>query len=339
MSLVIIDSFPGQVIKIGGVCYTFVGTTTDPTTGETAGDVFASCDDCLYPTPTPTVTPTITPTATPPPSLLIDAVGVSTRSAFGLRKLRSAYAGSAVQVIRTSDNATQNIGFDANNNFDYAAAESFVGAGGTGNVKVWYDQSGNGYDCTPTARWRLVTSGACIAGPKAGTYAVFGNNGYGTFNTAGLAPPFSASFVFKTGTNITDQKYLLSRQSGGSDGTIYLRVYDGKFDYGYRDSVGLVGVLKSVATSTWYVHQALCSGTVGEHAQMNQNGGALANSADHMSAMTARTWNAGLLCRSDYAEGFPFNGNVCEIVVWSAALDATQRAAADSNQNGFYGVY
>lgn len=68
-------------------------------------------------------------------------------AAYGLRKLRSAYSGSAVRVRRSSDSTEQDIGFDGSGEFDSAAFSSFVG-GGTGYVKTWYDQSGNTRDAT-----------------------------------------------------------------------------------------------------------------------------------------------------------------------------------------------
>lgn len=67
-------------------------------------------------------------------------------AAYALRQLRSAYAGSAVRVRRSSDDAEQDIGFVAGE-FDSGAFSSFVG-GGSGYVKTWYDQSGNGRDTT-----------------------------------------------------------------------------------------------------------------------------------------------------------------------------------------------
>lgn len=68
-------------------------------------------------------------------------------AAYSLRKLRSAYAGSAVRVRRSSDSTEQDIGFDGTGEFDSSAFSSFVG-GGTGYVKTWYDQSGNGRNAT-----------------------------------------------------------------------------------------------------------------------------------------------------------------------------------------------
>jgi hypothetical protein len=73
-------------------------------------------------------------------------------AAYSFRKLRSAYAGSAVQLRRASDNAVQNIGFlgfvpGLGSPWDSAAATAFC-ASTTCFVKIRYDQSGNGRDLT-----------------------------------------------------------------------------------------------------------------------------------------------------------------------------------------------
>jgi hypothetical protein len=66
--------------------------------------------------------------------------------AYSLRKLRTAYSGSAIRVRRSSDNTEQNIGF-VGNNLDTASLLAFCGAG-NGFVTTWYDQSGNNRNAT-----------------------------------------------------------------------------------------------------------------------------------------------------------------------------------------------
>lgn len=63
------------------------------------------------------------------------------KAAYGFRKLRSGYSGSAIRVRRSSDNSESDIGF-LNGKFDYSAFQSFIGAG-TGYCVKLYDQSGN----------------------------------------------------------------------------------------------------------------------------------------------------------------------------------------------------
>jgi len=62
-------------------------------------------------------------------------------NAFSFRKINPAYSGDCVEVRRSSDNATQNIGF-ASGVLDTGSLSSFVGAG-NGFVKTWFNQFGS----------------------------------------------------------------------------------------------------------------------------------------------------------------------------------------------------
>jgi hypothetical protein len=65
----------------------------------------------------------------------------SAAAAYSVRKLRTAYTGSAIRVRRSSDNTEQDIGFSGPN-LDTSALTTFCGSG-NGFVTTWYDQSGN----------------------------------------------------------------------------------------------------------------------------------------------------------------------------------------------------
>jgi hypothetical protein len=72
-------------------------------------------------------------------SLLLDQVSVAPLCAYSFsRKLRSAYAGAAFRVRRSSDNTEQDIGFSGTA-VDFAALASFC-SGTTGFVRTWYSQ-------------------------------------------------------------------------------------------------------------------------------------------------------------------------------------------------------
>ena len=80
---------------------------------------------------------------------------------FSLRKVRSDYTGFAVLVRRESDNATKNIGFDANGDFDITAYNTFVGSS-VGRVIRWYNQVLVGIDAiqnTLTNQPRIIING------------------------------------------------------------------------------------------------------------------------------------------------------------------------------------
>jgi fibronectin-binding autotransporter adhesin len=85
--------------------------------------------------------------APPAPSTpALDAVSAGAQAqaigAWSLRKLRAAYAGPAISVQRSSDSATQDIGFAASGELDTAALLAFVGAS-DGIVTVVYPQVGS----------------------------------------------------------------------------------------------------------------------------------------------------------------------------------------------------
>jgi hypothetical protein len=92
---------------------------------------------------------------------ILDTLGVTAKLALSTRKLRSAYAGSAIQVRRSSDNTTQDIGFDGSGNLDTAALATFVGAN-SAFISKWYDQSGAAADAvnaTQANQPRIVNAG------------------------------------------------------------------------------------------------------------------------------------------------------------------------------------
>jgi hypothetical protein len=82
--------------------------------------------------------------------LLLDTYSGAT-VAVSVRKLRTAYTGYCMQVKRSSDNTTLDIGF-SNNLVDTAAILTFVGTS-KGSVSIWYDQSGNNYNFTVEPAW------------------------------------------------------------------------------------------------------------------------------------------------------------------------------------------
>lgn len=71
---------------------------------------------------------------------------------YSLRKLRAGYTGSAIRVIRDSDNDYLDVGFD-NDELDVSSLMSFIGAG-TAFVHTWYFQGlvGEGIDAVQAVK-------------------------------------------------------------------------------------------------------------------------------------------------------------------------------------------
>jgi predicted RecA/RadA family phage recombinase len=131
--------------------------------------------------------------------LLLDTYSGAT-TAYSLRKLRTAYTGYAIRVRRSSDNNSQDIGFDGSGNLDTTSLTSFVGSN-SGYVSIWYDQSGNSLNMvqnTSAIQPTIVSSGAIVTnGSKNAVY----------FNSQrlGVASPnfnISNSSVFFVGKSV-----------------------------------------------------------------------------------------------------------------------------------------
>jgi hypothetical protein len=111
-------------------------------------------------------------------------------AAYSVRKLSTAYTGSAIRVRRSSDNAEQDIGFSGGN-LDTTSLTSFC-SGTNGFVTTWYDQSGNGNNVTQitaTNQPQIVSGGSVLTTNGKPNLSFDGNNDY--LITSGT--PFSAT--------------------------------------------------------------------------------------------------------------------------------------------------
>ena len=82
--------------------------------------------------------------------------------ALSVRKLSTSYMGNCLRVQRSSDNTTQDIGFEADGDLDESALTTFC-SGTDGYVIKWYDQSGNGYEFdVAMSKWQIVDNGSVL---------------------------------------------------------------------------------------------------------------------------------------------------------------------------------
>jgi hypothetical protein len=166
------------------------------------------------------------------PALLLDSLSVGAAVAYSSRKLRTAYAGSAMRVRRSSDNAEQDIGFSGND-LDTTALAAFIGAN-TGTVVTWYDQSGNGADAAQaTASWqpRIINAGVLdTINSKASVRWVGGSNRLDFSSVQGI--PVSLYMVarfnsYVAGAHLIDGSTLSPRMLLGYGGATNYQMYNG----------------------------------------------------------------------------------------------------------------
>jgi len=101
--------------------------------------------------------------------LLNESYGSGAAAAYSVRRLNGLYTGAAIEVERSSDNTTQDIGFDVDGNLDESALTTFC-TGTTCKVRTWYDQSvtggtGSGNDAQQTDHTKqptIYTGGAIV---------------------------------------------------------------------------------------------------------------------------------------------------------------------------------
>lgn len=155
----------------------------------------------------------------PSADLLLDLYP-SAAVAYSLRKLRTAYTGSAIRVRRSSDNTEQNIGFDVNGNLDTTALTTFCGAG-DGFVTTWYDQSGNENNATQTTQAnqpQIVSSGVIILAGSKPSIVFDGTNDSlslaTTFSNVNINSSHYQSFVGERGAAGRLMLFLSSSVSG-----------------------------------------------------------------------------------------------------------------------------
>jgi hypothetical protein len=157
---------------------------------------------------------------------ILDKLSISSEAAYSLRKLRKAYAGSAIRVRRSSDNAETNIGFKPNGQLDTVALLNHCGVG-NGFVTIWYDQSSNSRNMTQISlslQPQIVSSGAVVTDSGKPTL-LFQPTGFLDASFSAINQPFTRCYVVtrKDTTNTGGNGHLVSSASATPNTTDYLK--------------------------------------------------------------------------------------------------------------------
>ncbi|MBJ7427349.1 MAG: cadherin-like beta sandwich domain-containing protein, partial [Bacteroidia bacterium] len=264
---------------------------------------------------------------------LLDNVGLgntTSPAAYGLRKLSTYYTGSAIQVRRSSDNTTLNIGFTAGGNLDTAALKTFVGAN-NGFVSIWYDQSGNGRNATQTtnsSQPQIVSSGSVIRKNGNPTInfngqklATAGFTGYSSAFTLAIVGGVSAntgfqSFGAKTLNNYAQPWDLYSNNFFVGDGGI--------------GSGGPVSLTNGLTASNGFSQWSFTGNSSTRAAYIN---GAVNGSG---SVSYYGDGGAALILGSRADAATQLNGWISEYVTLSSVLNTTDRQTVENNQLAYY---
>ena len=259
-----------------------------------------------------------------------DSVTGTLTAAFSLRKVRTAYAGSAIRVRRTTDNALQDIGFDTNGNLDTAALNSFLGSA-NGRVRTWYDQSGNGRDFTNTVNTTQpiiydFSVGGTILNNGRPTLSMVGQGFLGATQWFNNADQYASIVVDSRTTVLTG---ILTSRAAGTDTSPAMYYAAGPAPSTARSGAGC-GAFNN---ANQLVFSAQFDEGVDSDLWVNsvlQSGGCTNGAYSNIGAVT-------ILGASRNGEAYNSNYYLQEVLVWSTLMaDNLQSSIVEANQSKYY---
>jgi hypothetical protein len=275
-------------------------------------------------------------------TLPLDAV-TGAAAAYSLRRLSISYSGYAIQVRRSSDSHTQDIGFDADGNLDTQALITFVGAG-SGYVKIWYDQSGNGKDvsqATTSKQPRIVNAGVLETANNAPTVRFIstssttltttsvpltaGDDTYTYIAVAQLIVPTNDQVIFEQNTSTvqTNKRACLCDVSGGT--------------YGFSGE-GNNNTTFSPPSNVLFQVSMTIDNSLANNINFYRNGNAgtaVATSSPSNLAVGANGFSLG----SKYSSSNEFlDGYVSEVIVYDSVLSSGNRQSVQNSEGHYYNI-
>ena len=279
-------------------------------------------------------------------------------AAYSLRKLRTAYTGSAIRVRRSNDNSEQDIGFTSAGDLDTASLKTFVGAN-SGFVTTWYNQgdtaSINFTQTTAASQPRIVNAGTVER--RNGQPSIFfdGSNDFMTissstnkFNYLHQTGQSFVSIVSQVATNNTtyiliDNTNTLSASTGYSlyhEATGAIVSATTRNVSGQATTSNVSGNIVT-ANNLFLLQNELDNnnGTASLRNSMYFNGNsAIQNNA---STNTPSTGNASFnlrIGRRANATDFNLSGFMSEILFYNSN-QSSNRTGIRNNINSYYGIY
>lgn len=254
-------------------------------------------------------------------------------AAYSLRKLRSAYTGSAIRV-RNSSNSEADIGF-VNNVLDTVSLLSHCGSG-NGFVTTWYDQSGGGNNLTQSTAGnqpQIVSSGSVITTLGGKPTCEFSGNQWIFKNwTFTISQPYTNISVnrYKSITVPTNFPYIMRNQLGNDSNLSLMgshivgttpknRIYNGSdLNHSVNTSVNTNYLWFTILNSTnslLSINNVSATGNAGTNSLTN-----------------------GIVLGTYSSSTGQFNGFISEQIIWSSSQSANQ-TGIQSNINTYYGIY
>jgi len=267
---------------------------------------------------------------------------------YSMRRLRSLYTGDAIIVKRSSDNATQSIGFDSNGDLNQTSLTSFVGAG-DGYIVNWYDQSGNNYHLSlgtySVNGPQIVTSGvvATMSGASISRPTIKWSNGATNISVlvntsfSQAMPSTNFSAVRLNSTTLTNKAPIIY-DSGSAAGARHLLYNSGKVD-SPNDNWGIIGSSGVYNSSAFNTTPKLLTALFNGASSVLR-----ANGTQIISGNTGAATHTGLKLgnlRSVYTpvpNSYQWEGDMSEMIFFNTDRSANY-TAIESIINAYWGLY
>lgn len=272
----------------------------------------------------------------------------NTAAAYSLRKLRSAYTGSAIRVRRSVGSpAEKDIGF-VNNELDVSDLQSFC-SGTNGFVTTWYDQSGNGRNATQTTaanQPQIVSSGSVILENGKPTIQNTTTNGLKTTSNVDFTSANSLNYfgVFKK-TNTSTDNLILEQTTNFNNTTGAIIINNSSSTkIGVTQRVGTGGTdyadnQYNLTFNNRYLFNALMTKNVASSnfSTIYANNVLLSKTTPYTNTSVSFTSNIlSLFSRNGNSIGL--FGNYQEVILYPSD-QSTNRNGIQTNINSFYSIY
>lgn len=260
-------------------------------------------------------------------TLLLDESGLGSAAvAYSVRKLRSAYAGSALRVRRSSDSTEQDIGFSGND-LDTASLASFC-SGTDGFVVRWYDQSGNARNATQATaskQPKIVSSGSVLAGANGKPAMQFDGSDDILIVAWSHSQPTTDSVVIKIST-YTSIKYITASYNQDN----YIWANRGASPQMQQYAGAWVSSNSTGSIGSWQLCTVGFNGA-SSFIQVNANSDTTGNAGAATSA--------GLDIMGTQVYQTTIHGELSELVRWNSAIGSPYRTTQRSNINAYFSLY
>jgi hypothetical protein len=260
-----------------------------------------------------------------------------------LRKLRTAYTGSAIRVRRSivpsGQPSEQDIGFVAGE-LDTVSLLAFCGAG-NGFVTTWYDQSGNARNATQTTaanQPQIVESGTLLT--QGGRPIMKFTSSPQILNTPSFSLSANRTYVmtlYNVTNSNTNYKVYLGAQAGGADNLV--NGITGTFGNSniIKSSVGSgtsnnsIGV-NAIANNAYFLIGAYVQGSVQQQQYRN---GALNDQNTSLTISPTTNSQVNVIMFTN-TMGNDIRTN--EAIIWNS-YQSTNRVGIETNINTYYAIY